>query len=119
MRKVIILSFVLSLLTILSGCGEEPLKFRNLTEADQYIRNNIQNFTLEEFRGLSKSNSELDEEDLDYLKSILKDETSSFHLSVGDKFYRFNHEKYLMYMTKWEKINGTFYLEEVLYVKQD
>jgi hypothetical protein len=109
----------LALLTLLlSGCGEEPLKFRNLLEADQYIRNNIENTNWNNFKLMLSSDSEVTEEDFNYLKEKLTTHKKSyFHTEAINKFYRFNKENELVYMTEWEKEDGTLLLKDIDYIK--
>lgn len=119
MKKIISIVMMVVVASSMTGCGEEPLKFRNLIEADQYIRNNIQQLTWNEFKALTYKENNVTQQDFNYLKGLLNEEYSSFQVDIDDKFYRFNRERNLMYMTKWEKVNGTYYLEDISYVKKE
>jgi hypothetical protein len=119
MKKFILLLITGVILTTLAGCGQEPLKFRNLLEADQYIRNNIQSLTWQEFEELTLTGHHVKKEEFEYIKTLLNKKYSSFHLNVDDKFYRFSRDKKLMYMTKWREVKGTYFLEDISYVEKE
>jgi hypothetical protein len=119
MKKLILLLITGLISTTLASCGQEPLKFRNLLEADQYIRNNIQQLTWIEFEELTLSGHQVKKEEFEYIKTLLNQKYSSFHVSVDEKFYRFSRDRKLMYMTKWQEVDGTYYLEDISYVAKE
>jgi hypothetical protein len=108
--------FLMLLITLcLSACGQEPLKSRNLIEADQYIRNNISGMKWKEFQGLLRTDSEVTEQDFKYLKDIVKKYEKTSHVTVNEKIYRFNHKLSLMYITVWKKDGNILYLQDINY----
>lgn len=110
---------LLMLTTILiSGCGEQPLKFRNLLEADQYIRNNIENTDWGTFKLMLSPDNTVTETDFNYLKEKLTSQHKSyFHTEAVNKFYRFNKQNELVYMTEWEKKDGVLLLKDIDYIQ--
>ncbi|MCM3727701.1 hypothetical protein M3226_18695 [Neobacillus cucumis] len=110
---VLIIVFIL----VLTACGREPLKFRNLTEADQYIRNNIKELNWQEFKLITSKDNKVTESEFNYLKKILTKKYSSSSMIMNDKFYRFQADQSLMYMTSWKKENGKYYLSDISYIR--
>jgi hypothetical protein len=110
---------LLILITLfLSGCGDQPLKFRNLLEADQYIRNNIENTDWNTFKYMLSPENTVTETDFNYLKERLTSQRKSyFHTEAVNKFYRFNKENELIYMTEWEKKDGILLLKDIDYIQ--
>lgn len=119
MKSLGVLSAGLVVSLILAGCSGEPLKFRNLLEADQYLRNNIPTMDWKEFELLLREGkNEVTEEDFQYLKKELSAKYSSSHVVVDNKLYRFRKNQKLMYMTEWEEIDNLLYLKEISYINQ-
>lgn len=117
MRKILL--FLVSLSLLLSACGKEPLKFRNLLEADQYLRNNVPKMQWNEFKALLDSDHQVSEEEFQNLKKILSTKYSSSHSEVDNKLYRFNEKQKLMYMTQWDITErNLFYLKEINFITE-
>lgn len=114
--KKVLLPIIILLILNLTACGQEPLKFRNLNEADQYIRNNIKDIEWKQFKRLSFKDNNVSEEDFSYLKSILTKQYSSSSIIVNDKLYRFQKDQTLMYMTSWKEKDGSYYLIDISYI---
>jgi hypothetical protein len=110
---------VLLITLVLSGCGDKPLKFRNLLEADQYIRNNIENLQWENFKYLLSSSSSVTEKDFEYLQDRLTEQGMSYyHTEADNKFYRFDPQSdELVYMTEWDEENGILLLKDIEYIQ--
>lgn len=110
--------FLILITILLSGCGDQPLKFRNLLEADQYIRNNIEDTDWTTFKYMLSPDHTVTENDFNYLKEKLTSQRKSyFHTEAVNKFYRFNKANELVYMTEWEKKDGILLLKDIDYIQ--
>lgn len=116
--KKMVLFLGLILILVLSACGREPLKSRNLIEADQYIRNNITNMSWSQFELLLSSNNHVSEKDFNFLKKVISLNDKTSYVEVDQLLYRFNDKQKLMYMTEWTKKGSVFYLKDIQYVNQ-
>ncbi|WLR41503.1 hypothetical protein LC087_11440 [Bacillus carboniphilus] len=101
---------------LLSGCGEEPLKFRNLVEANQYMKNNIQSMDWNNFEKLLASKNEISEEQFVFLKEMLNENSTWSNIVVEDRIYIYDQEASFMYMTQWTVEDGTLYLSSIHYI---
>ncbi|PLS04327.1 hypothetical protein [Neobacillus cucumis] len=108
----------LSAILILSACGREPLKSRNLIEADQYIRNNINDMSWSQFQLLLNPTNHVSEKDFKVLKKIISSNNRTSYVEVDHLLYRFNDKQKLMYMTEWAKRGSVFYLKDIKYVNR-
>lgn len=104
---------------LLSGCSGEVLKFRNILEADQYIRNNIQTLDWNTFNQLLTEDSNVNEQDYQVLREIPFKEISTSHVVVENKkLYRFSQEKELLYVSQWEENDGEYKLTSVDFINK-
>jgi len=115
MRRYTKYIVVILIILLLTACGQEPLKFRNMIEADQYIRNNIAMMEWPEFQLLLDKDTEVSQEDFITLKEILSKKQKTSHVEVENMLYRFNKKLNLMYMTEWVHEKQLFYLKDVHY----
>ncbi|WP_174728987.1 hypothetical protein [Mesobacillus harenae] len=106
----------LLLISILSACEQEPLKFRNLLEADQYIRNNVPSMEWNEFKQILGNEDTVTVDEFQYLKEELSSKYSTSYIVVENKLYRFRKNQNLMYMTEWEEVDNLLYLKEISYI---
>lgn len=105
---------------LLSGCSGEVLKFRNVLEADQYIRNNIQTLDWKTFNQLLTEDSNVNEQDYQVLREIPFKEMSTSHVVVENKkLYRFSQEKELIYVSQWEENDGEYKLTSIDYINKN
>jgi hypothetical protein len=118
MKKLVSLVIVLCVTLGLAGCGEQPLKFRNLSEADQYLRNNIKEMNWDEFKLLLDSNNSVSEEEFRVLKEKLTSKYSSSHVEVNNTLFRFYADQRLMYATEWNQKDAHLYLTDINYIKE-
>lgn len=119
MRRLTEYIVIILTILLLTSCGQEPLKFRNMIEADQYIRNNIANMEWSEFELLLDKETNVTQEDFMALKGILSKQQKTSHVEVENVLYRFNNKLNLMYMTEWVSKNQLFYLKDVHYITND
>ncbi|KEZ48769.1 hypothetical protein [Metabacillus indicus] len=104
---------ILLLTVLLNGCSKEPLKFRNLLEADKYYHSNIEGMEWSVFeKGLSK-NAQVSKDDFQSFKKLIKGDPESFHVVLDNEMYRFSLDKELLYQTIWKKEHGTYKLKDI------
>ncbi|WP_243388124.1 hypothetical protein [Bacillus kexueae] len=117
MKRAAIIQVVF-LMFLISGCGNDVLKFRNVLEADQYIRNNAQSLDWDVFKTLLTSDSPLSTDKFHKLKSIPFKEISTSHVVVDNKLYRFSSGKELIYVSEWVEDDGTLKLYDINYLEE-
>lgn len=114
MRRFIGLTLIISLSIVgLAGCGEQPLKFRNLIEADLYLRNNITQMDWNEFQSLLSNKHNVSKEEFMKLKKINKEDFKSKRTEIENKIYRFNPDDELIYMTEWKNKDDLLFLKDI------
>ncbi|WP_191566705.1 hypothetical protein [Metabacillus idriensis] len=113
-------SLIISSLAVifLAGCDKEPLKFRNMIEADKYYHSNIENMEWDIFKKSLSSNSDVDKEDFRSFQELINEEIKSFHVVVDEEMYRFTPDNELLYQTIWKKEDGTLKLQDI-YILDD
>lgn len=111
------LCILLIIVFISAGCGKEPLKFRNILEADQYVRNNIPTMNWEEFQWLLSEKNDVSEKEFELIKEMLSEEYSSSHMIVENKIYRYDDKQNLMYMIEWNG-KSTLALKDIHVVEE-
>ncbi|MGM7702938.1 hypothetical protein ACSVDE_14505 [Pseudalkalibacillus sp. Hm43] len=117
MRSFILLSLIFCI-ALLSGCGQEPLKSRNLVEADLYMRNNITQMNWNEFQHLLSDDHKVTKEEFTHLKDLNSKKFKSQRTEVENKIYRFNPDEELIYMTEWKDQEDILYLEDIYYISK-
>lgn len=115
MKKITVFVSISMLMVFLSGCGQKVLTFSNIIEADQYMRNNIENMEWSHFQQLLDDKSSFSEKDFYALKKIINENSKTFYELVDDKIYRFNSNGKFLYMIDAVEKNNTIYFEEIIF----
>lgn len=118
MRQTRIVFLAMFLVLSLIGCNKEPLKFRNMIEADQYVRNNISKMNWSDFQMLLSEKNEVTSDDFNYIRNILSKSEKTSHVEVKSKLYRFDENYDLMYVVEWEIKERLLYIKDIHYIKE-
>lgn len=118
MRQTRIFFLAMFLALSLIGCNKEPLKFRNMIEADQYVRNNISKMKWSDFQMLLSEKNDVTSDDFNYIKDILSKSEKTSHVEVKRQLYRFDENYDLMYVVEWESKDQLLYIKDIHYIKE-
>ncbi|WP_417898877.1 hypothetical protein ABN702_00150 [Bacillus haimaensis] len=117
--KAKLLCILSILLILLTACGDNVLVVRTPLEGDYYVRSNIENLEWKHFSDMISSDSGIEEKDFDQLKVTLETNPKTRYIMVADELYRFNQNGKMIYYTDWEKEDGEYKLESLVFPDYD
>ncbi|KYG30874.1 hypothetical protein [Alkalihalobacillus trypoxylicola] len=88
---------------ILSGCGDTLLVVRTPLEADQYLRNNIEELVFDSFEQMVSSDSGVTDKEFIELQRVIRDHDETRYIMIEEELFRFNIDGELLYYTVWTK----------------
>lgn len=111
--KKLLLVLIIGIVVILTACDKSVLKFSNVIEADQYLRNNIEHMTWQEFQQLLDENHDFQESDYEKLKIIIENNPRTAYEIVENRLYRFNNKGNFLYMIDAVQKDGTILFKKI------
>ncbi|GAF64972.1 hypothetical protein BTS2_1869 [Bacillus sp. TS-2] len=85
----------------LSGCGDTLLVVRTPLEADQYLRNNIEELEFDSFEHMVSRDSGVTEKEFIELQRVIRENDQTRYIMIEEELFRFNIDGELLYYTIW------------------
>lgn len=106
---------ILLCLSLLVGCGEQPLTVRSTLEGDSYLRKNSQALSEEQFLSLSSEQQLLGGDDYELFKNLMKEHVNTRYLLIDDRIYRYSQSDKLLYVADWVEEEGEYKLNTLVF----